>query len=106
MMQGKEIAEILQRASEEGSRITLTIEPSPKLISGPEAEILLGVSDDTLKRYRQDFWVEGAHYFSQKNGRPKYSRQLLEHWQMFSASAPSMHDDEVKRHLRMNQRQN
>ena len=86
----------------EGHQVTITIKPSKNIIDGHEAEQLLGVTRQTLKEYRDNHWIEGAHYFPQPNGRPKYNRHLIVDWQKHNVCDPQKHNSEIQKYLRSN----
>lgn len=60
-----------------------------------EAARLLGVSTQTLARYRKQHWSEGIHYTCLGPQTIRYNRELLQDWQA-NRSDPATHQRAIE----------
>lgn len=99
-MSTEEISKLLQQALDLGNSVEIKIVPQNQLVKGPELEGILQIDHKTLKQWRDDYWVDGAHYFSQTNHMPRYNRELCVHWMKYHEADPDLHQTKVSQYLR------
>ena len=57
-------------------------------------ELLGGISDKTLQRYRLNYWIPGVHYFCPVK-KCQYNRPLIEDW-IVNSEEPEVHNRTVE----------